>query len=197
MNSETKHPKSCYNYINEGKMYAGPLWDFDWNTLPVSSTYSEEGYSYTASMLSKSSANHKRSGYPTAPSTSDKNYIWYPMLVKNATFKALAAERWNAVKGAISIYVENEIPKVQAAIAKSEAENTKMWPLDSGSGNSSMAVWGTKRYSVYGIGGGFCGDEAKSFSDAVSTMQATLRTRINGMNYVSNQNWPSVSYSNK
>jgi hypothetical protein len=192
MNSETKHPKSCYNYINKGIMYAGPLWDFDWNTLPTSSSYSEEGYSYTTSMLSKNKAYHKRSGYPTSPNTSDKNYIWYPMLVKSSTFKALAAQRWNAVKGALEAYVNNEIPKVQAAIAKSEAENWKMWPVDSGSGS-----WGTKRYSTYGIGGGFCGDEGKSFSDAVSTMQKTLRTRISGMSYVSNKSWPSVTYSSK
>ena len=51
MNSETSHPKSCYSYINNGKMYAGPLWDFDWNTLPVSSSYSENGYSFSKSML--------------------------------------------------------------------------------------------------------------------------------------------------
>lgn len=192
MNSETKHPKSCYNYLNNGKMYAGPLWDFDWNTLPTSSTYSEESYSYTTSILSKNKAYHKRSGYPTAPNSSDKNYIWYPMLVKNATFKALAAERWNAVKGAIQAYVDAEIPRVQAAIAKSEAENNKMWPVDSGT-----SAWGSKRYSTYGIGGGFCGDEAKSFSDAVSTMQKTLTTRISGMNFVSTQTWPSVTYGSK
>ena len=192
MNSETKHPKSCYNYLNNGKMYAGPLWDFDWNTLPTSSTYSEESYSYTTSILSKNKAYHKRSGYPTAPNTSDKNYIWYPMLVKNATFKALAAERWNAVKGAIQAYVDAEIPRVQAAIAKSEAENNKMWPVDSGT-----SAWGSKRYSTYGIGGGFCGDEAKSFSDAVSTMQKTLTTRISGMDFVSTQTWPSVTYGSK
>lgn len=192
MNSETKHPKSCYNYLNNGKMYAGPLWDFDWNTLPTSSTYSEESYSYTTSILSKNKAYHKRSGYPTAPNSSDKNYIWYPMLVKNATFKALAAERWNAVKGAIQAYVDTEIPRVQAAIAKSEAENNKMWPVDSGT-----SAWGSKRYSTYGIGGGFCGDEAKSFSDAVSTMQKTLTTRISGMDFVSTQTWPSVTYGSK
>ena len=114
------------------------------------------------------------------------------MLVKNATFKALAAERWNAVKGAIQAYVDAEIPRVQAAIAKSEAENNKMWPVDSGT-----SAWGSKRYSTYGIGGGFCGDEAKSFSDAVSTMQKTLTTRISGMNFVSTQTWPSVTYGSK
>lgn len=198
MNSETKHPKSCYNYINEGVMYAGPLWDFDWNTLPTSSTYSEEGYSYTTSMLSKNKAQHKRSGYPTSPSTSDKNYIWYPMLVKSSTFKDLAAERWNAVKGALQAYVDTQIPIIQTSIAKSESENSKMWPVDSASNSGTgMSAWSTKRYSTYGIGGGFCGDEGKSFSDAVSTMQKTLTTRISGMSYVSNQSWPSVTYSSK
>ena len=198
MNSETKHPKSCYNYINDGIVYAGPLWDFDWNTLPVSATYSEEGYSYTASMLSKNKAYHKRSGYPSEPNSSDKNYLWYPMLVKSAEFKQLAAQRWDAVKGALLTYVNSEIPNIQAAIAKSEAENSKMWPVDSSSNyGSGFSLLSTKRYSTYGIGGGFCGDENKSFSDAVSTMQATLRTRINGMSYVSSQNWPSVSYSAK
>lgn len=199
MNSETKHPKSCYNYLNNGIMYAGPLWDFDWNTLPTSSSYSEESYSYTASMLSKASAYHKRSGYPTEPitggsffSSEDKNYLWYPMLVKSAEFKALAAERWNAVKGAVQAYVDTEIPMVKAAIAKSEAENAKMWPVDSG-----ISAFGSKRYSTYGIGGGFCGDEGKSFSDAVSTMQTTLTTRINGMSYVSDQSWPNVTYGSK
>lgn len=200
MNSETKHPKSCYNYLNNGIMYAGPLWDFDWNTLPVSSTYSEEGYSYTSSMLSKSKAYHKRSGYPSEPNKDgDKNYIWYPMLVKSADFKALAAERWNTVKAAVQTYVDTEIPRVQAAIAKSEAENAKMWPVDSHSNSGTgISAWSTKRYSTYGIGGGFCGDEGKSFSDAVSTMQSTLNTRINGMNsFVSGKNWPSISYSNR
>lgn len=205
MNSETSHPKSCYSYINNGKMYAGPIWDFDWNTLPVSSSYSENGYAFGESMLedampssgwfgSKSyQCYHKSSGYPSSPlNESDANYIWYPMLVKDATFKALAAERWDAVKGAVQAYVDTQIPLIEAQIAASEAENSKMWPVDSGS-----SAWGSKRYSTYGIGGGFCGDEGMSFSNAVSTMQSTLSSRISGMSYVSNQKWPSVSYGNK
>ena len=199
MNSETKHPKSCYSYINDGKMYAGPLWDFDWNTLPTSSSYSEESYTYTTSMLSKAKAYHKNSGYPSEPmtgggwfSSEDKNYLWYPMLVKDQTFKNLAAERWDAVKGAVQTYVDTQIPLIEAKIAASEAVNNKMWPVDSGSGSI-----GTKRYSTYGIGGGFCGDEGKSFSEAVDAMQSTLTNRINGMSYVSKKSWPSVSYSKK
>ena len=203
MNSETSHPKSCYSYINNGKMYAGPLWDFDWNTLPVSSSYSENGYAFGESMLEDAVAStgwfssykcyHKKSGYPSAPDNEgDKTYLWYPMLVKDATFKALAAERWNAVKGAVQAYVDTQIPIMEAQIAASEAENNKMWPVDSGS-----SAWGSKRYSTYGIGGGFCGDEAKSFSDAVDAMQSTLNSRISGMSYVSDQNWPDVKFGTK
>lgn len=186
MNSEMKHPKSCYTYINNGKFYAGPIWDFDWNTLPTSSSNSEEGYSYTASMLSKASPTHKRSGYPTSPSSSDKTYMWYPMLVKDATFKNLAAERWNAVKGALQTFVSVEIPQIQAKIAESDKVNSEMWPI-------TVSSWG----NTFGMGGGKCGDESYDFSKAISTLQSTLNTRINGMSYVSNKNWPSKSYTNK
>lgn len=195
MNSEMKHPKSCYTYINNGKFYAGPIWDFDWNTLPTSSSNSEEGYSYTSSMLTKATCYHKKSGYPDGPYSgglfggSDKNYMWYPMLVKDATFKNLAAERWNAVKGALQTFVSVEIPQIQAKIAESDKVNSEMWPISIASSNYST--------NVFGMGGGKCGDESYTLDKAVETLISTLNTRINGMNYVSNKNWPSISYSTK
>ena len=192
MNSEMKHPKSVYMYLNKGKLYAGPIWDFDWNTLPVSSSYAEEGYSYTSSMLAKAQPYHKRSGYPTAPfENSDKNYLWYPMLVKDASFKALAAERWGQVKSALLSYVET-IPAKAAAMKTSEALNNAMWPVDT-KGSFGLG----ERYSAYGIGGGYCGDEGYSYEKAVETLVTTLKTRINGMNYVVNQSWPTVSYTQR
>ena len=192
MNSEMKHPKSVYMYLNKGKLYAGPIWDFDWNTLPVSSSYAEEGYSYTSSMLAKAQPYHKRSGYPTAPfENSDKNYLWYPMLVKDASFKALAAERWGQVKSALLSYVET-IPAKAAAMKTSEALNNAMWPVDT-KGSFGLG----ERYSAYGVGGGYCGDEGYSYEKAVETLVTTLKTRINGMNYVANQSWPTVSYTQR
>lgn len=191
MNSEMKHPKSVYMYLNKGKLYAGPVWDFDWNTLPVSTSYAEEGYSYTASMLAKAKPYHKRSGYPSEPiDDSDKNYVWYPMLVKDATFKALAAERWGQVKSALLSYVET-IPVKAAAMKTSEALNNAMWPVDAKSG-----IIGA-RYSTYGIGGGYCGDEGYAYDKAVETLVTTLKTRINGMSYVNSQTWPTVTYSSR
>lgn len=190
MNSEMKHPKSCYSYINNGKFYAGPIWDFDWNTLPVSTSYSEEGYSYSTSMLVKASVKSS-SSYPTSANTSDANYLWYTFLTKDSEFTDLAAERWGKVSGAIQSFVNSEIPAIKAKISKSEAENNAMWPVDSKSN--------PKRSSNFGIGStflgqtfscGYCGDEGYTFDNAISTLQSTLNSRISGMNtYVNNKTW--------
>lgn len=201
MNSETQHPKSVYMYINDGKLFTGPLWDFDWNTLPTASSYSENGYSYTKSILADAVHYRKSgSGYPSGPyessswfsTTTDKNYIWYPMLVKSTTFKEKAKERWEKVKPALIAYAET-LPTIAEKISKSEEENNKMWPVDTKSGG--------ERRSFYGIGhtadknsGGYCGDEGMSFKDAVQKLSDNLIERINGMdNFVSSTSWPSIS----
>ena len=209
LNSEMQHPKSVYMYINEGKLYAGPVWDFDWNTLPNSSYFECDGYSYTGSMLQQiingasdgflgigATANYRKSsGYPSSPlKESDLNYMWYPMLVKDTTFKAKAAERWNAVKGALSAYVAS-LPQLAAKIKQSESENWSMWQLDSNNNK--------KRSSLYSIGStfapyyGYCGDEAMTFDASITNLQNNLNARIEGMSYVSNQTWPNITIKSK
>ena len=181
MNSEMKHPKSCYSYINNGKLYAGPVWDFDWNTLPTSTSYSEEDYSYTESIVSKGLWIYQSSAQ-SSPSTSDENYIWYPRLMASSEFMDVAKTRWAGVQGQLS-QVLAHIDEVKAQIAKSEAENAKMWPVD------SKKSFGALRGTKYGIGGslgmgsgaGFCGDEGMTFDAAVEQMKETLSTRMSGM----------------
>ena len=210
MNGELKHPKSCYTYINDGKLYAGPIWDFDWQTIPnisvIESYYDNAytggantyNYTYTTSMLAEAVEKsswfsktyycfRKSSGYPSAPNEDDRGYMWYPMLVKDATFKATAAERWNVISGLVTAYANTEIPKMAAEIRKSEELNWSMWKLESGSGAAQQ------RWSTYDVGGGFKGDEAMTFDNAVSTLSSNLNNRINGMSYVSNQSWPSIT----
>lgn len=183
MNSEMKHPKSCYSYINNGKLYAGPVWDFDWNTLPTSTSYSEEGYSYTKSIVSYGSWSYQNSAQ-SSPSTSDENYIWYPRLMASNEFMQVAAQRWAGVQGQLSEVLAH-IDEVKAQIAKSEAENAKMWPVDSKKTGLS-ALGGQLRGTKYGIGGGFgnagfCGDEGMTFDAAVEQMKKTLSARMSGM----------------
>lgn len=198
MNGEVAHPKSCYSYLVDGKLYFGPIWDFDWQTFPNVSVIEQYydnaytggrntyNYTYTKSMLTDGTFTRSSSN-PSSPKTTDKGYMWYPMLVKSAEFKAMAAERWDAVKSAIAAYADTQIPAMAAKIKKSEAENWSMWALESGSRA------GQNRWSTYDVGGGFKGDEAMTFDNAVSTLTNNIHTRINGMSYVSNQSWPSVS----
>lgn len=208
MNGEMAHPKSCYMYIDNGRLYAGPIWDFDWQTIPnvtVIEQYYDNSYTggnntynytYTKSMMADAVHYRKSgSGYPSKPyessswfsTSTDKNYMWYPMLVKDATFKAKAAERWNAVSGALSAYADIQIPAIAAKIKLSEAENWSMWKLESGSSAAQQ------RWSTYDVGGGFKGYEAMTFENAVSTLTTNMNKRINGMSYVTNQSWPSIS----
>lgn len=188
MNSELQHPKSCYMYINNGKLYAGPVWDFDWNTLPTDDNF-ECNYSYTASLLEDATKTYRKySGYPSKPLESDKSYMWYPMLLKSDTFKSVAKERWDAVKGALNAYA-SQIPSMASAIAASEAENYNMWRPETSTSTLK---------SKWDIGGhGICGDEGKTYNEAVQMLQDNLERRISGMDYVSTKTWPSVSISKK
>lgn len=36
-NAEPRHPKSCFYYIRDGVLHAGPVWDFDYGTFHISS----------------------------------------------------------------------------------------------------------------------------------------------------------------
>lgn len=196
MNGEMKHPKSCYMYINNGKLYAGPIWDFDWNTLP-NSGYSEEKFDYTSLMITKASVKTSNS-YPSSTNTSDANYIWYSLLTKDAEFKKLVAERWNKVKGALQNYAAS-IPAMEEKLRKSEEENWNIWKLDhDGLGNSKM------RTGLYGLGGstyykgrstcGYCGDENMTFQASLENLSMNLTTRINGINtYITNNKWSTGS----
>ena len=108
-------------------------------------------------------------------------------IIRNLTVNNFSSDGEFGTTGAIAAYAENQIPAMAAKIKKSEAENWSMWKLESGSSAARS------RYSTYGIGGGFKGDEAMTFDNAVSTLSKNLNTRISGMSYVSSQTWPSVS----
>ena len=116
--------------------------------------------------------------------------MWYPLLVKNAKFTAMAAERWNSVQTALTS-VSSNITQMAAKIRLSESCNYGMWQVDTKSENI--------RGDEYGISGGnviycgYCGDEGMSFDQAILTLQSNFNARISGMSYVKNQNWPSKS----
>lgn len=210
MNGELANPKSTYSYIpnilengvRDERLYAGPIWDFDWQTIPhiseitsssndYNGMYANNGgkatfkFAYDQSMLAYGSFSHT-SSEPSTRNEDDKPYMWYPLLVQSTEFKNLAAHRWNAVKDNIAEYTST-ISSMADKIKKSEEENWSMWYLESGRSGARL------RHDSYSVGGGFKGDEAMTFDEAVNTLMSNLNKRINGMSYVSNEKWPTVS----
>ena len=202
MNSEIGHPRSLYVYMNgTGKLCAGPVWDFDWQAFPINDGIkkldSSWDRSYTQSLMATASHKNKHyryqpifgSGLPSSPKTDDVPYMWYPMLVKDATFKNVLAERWSAISGELSAMAYDLVVETGKQIALSWEYNNAMWPAYYSSSCDRQAAFS----------GGFCGDELLTdFEDIYEGLYGAYMDRLNGMNtFVNNKNWPSWSISVK
>lgn len=200
MNSEMGHPKSAYMYINGGgKLCAGPVWDFDWTSFPNNDLIKSKFDSswdrlYTQSLMATSSHQnlHYRysgSGYPSGAKKNDVPYLWYPMLVKDATFKSVLAERWSAVSGELAAYADELIKGTAKEIAVSWEYNNSIWPAYHATNKRSEAT-GTIACR---------GDELMtSWEDIYTNLYDVYMKRLSGMNsYVNGQTngqtWPSWS----
>ena len=193
MNTEFRHPKSVYMYMDGlGKLKAGPVWDFDWLSFPtLNSGYTEESdRSYTASLMAMSSMiSAGRQVSSSAPSNKDDDdrkdapFMWYPMLIKDPAFTQMAADRWDRMSGILAAYA-SEINATRDLIAVSWEYNNAMWPAYYGDGNHDRQ---------YHITNGMCGDEKlKTFDEVCQALYTAYMARVNGMNdFVSGQKWPA------
>lgn len=88
----------CYKKRN-GKLYAGPLWDFDY------STYNKPtgGRNLTA--------------------------LWYKYLFKSPVFTAAVKQRWNELKPIIESRIYDYIDDKVAYLQKSEVANWAVYPI--------------------------------------------------------------------
>ncbi len=174
MNGETGHPKSVYSYIyGNGPLKAGPVWDFDWKTFPViGSGGMSTDYSYDSFIIS--AAKYNSYSTPTDGlepiSDNDQPFMWFPMLIKDQTFRDLVQERWTKIKSRLEAECLPKILTTGQSLAVSWEENQRMWPNDK---SANKAQWWS--------GHGLCGDEDMGFTDAYTKMQTTLRTRISNM----------------
>ena len=98
-NLEPNHPKSCYFYFRGGVMYAGPVWDFDWETFVL---YNNEGLQIRYS-------------------------IYFEQLLKDPQFVSLLKSRWASLKPSFQT-LPQYIDERAAAISSSESINWSMWP---------------------------------------------------------------------
>ena len=97
-NLEPKHPKSCFFHFRAGKLYAGPIWDFDWATFT-----------------------------PDHSGLFLKECMWYKNLFSNKTFVARLKERWAELKPSFEGLIDFIDDKAEW-IRSSEEVNHNMWP---------------------------------------------------------------------
>ncbi len=95
-------PHSAYMYkARNGKLYSGPVWDFDYHTF-----------------------------YPGGSRTwvGAKKTMLYPALQKDPKFQARLVERWNARKAALKKlpdYIDSQVDYLRV----SESVNQQLWPI--------------------------------------------------------------------
>ena len=100
-NSEVLNPKSSYMYKQRnGKLYAGPIWDFDWLTFTMNNK------------------NH------TVVTTA----LYYSYLFKYPEFRIAVKERWSEVKDTFAD-IENYILSQADLIRLSNEVNIEKWPI--------------------------------------------------------------------
>ena len=99
-NLEPNHPKSCYMYKKRnGKLYAGPAWDFDCATF-----------------------------IPGRKGALLTQVLWYGYLFKHDSFKSLVKERWTVLKPEFE-KVFTYIDEKAEYIRESNEINLEMWPV--------------------------------------------------------------------
>ena len=120
-NGEPEHPKSIFMYKNNdspdldaknadangGKLYAGPVWDFDWGTYGV----------YAAGLE-----------FPT-------DTFYYGALFEYEEFRKKVAERFELIKPALTDDVPRYIDELTEKIAPSIATDDRLYPWRTRSGN--------------------------------------------------------------
>ena len=174
-NNEYKHPKSVYMYIDgDGKLTAGPVWDFDWQTFIIPEQVRVYGGVYeeqlreTNEWLYGGSKLAENSWLPWQDPDyeNDMPYMWYPLLFKDATFRSKVRERWATIYPAL-LRVTDEIDRLAEQNRVSDQFNFAMWPL--------VQI-------KTGFSAAFNGDEEMSFDEAIRSMKKAYTDRLEWMN---------------
>ena len=118
MNREYGDPGSVYMFMDgDGKLSAGPVWDFDRGTFQNQEKAKDLGNSDSYRIKPDDAWMFQRS---------QETYIWYKQLAKDETFKKTVVERWAVIKP----YLYNvDISSYMESQAVSYKYNSEMWPV--------------------------------------------------------------------
>ena len=99
-NGEPSHPKSCFSYIRDGRFYAGPIWDFDWETF-----------------------------VPDEKGLTIDQTLYYGYLLPDSAFFTHMCRRWAILKPKFQSLI-GFIDAQADWIRSAEAINHEMWPVE-------------------------------------------------------------------
>ena len=161
MNREYGDPGSVYMFMDgEGKLCAGPVWDFDRGTFQNTTNAKTLGNSdrikpYDEWMYWRSA----------------ETYIWYKQLAKDPTFQTKIKERWAVI-----------YPYLQRVTEKIESYREQMrasYGVDS-------AMWPTSKADIQAHKSGFddwSGDETiNDWDELIDNFKTVYEARLAGMN---------------
>ena len=129
MNREYGDPRSVYMYMDcDGKLSAGPVWDFDRGTF--------QNQELATSLGNSSSYRVKPDNewmcWRTQEMEENDNgsaaaYVWYKQLIKSTTFQQKVQERWAVIKPYLEIMPE-QIAYYGQYLESSYKYDSEMWP---------------------------------------------------------------------
>lgn len=164
LNREYGDPSSVYMYMNgNGKLSAGPVWDFDRGTFQNQENAKTYGNSDRVKPDNQWMYWRKKTSEP---------YIWYPQLSANATFQQTVKERWTVIYPYLNEMVEAQIRAYGKALKTSWEYNSAMWPATKD---------GIKKFKS--DFDDWSGDEnLTSFEAIIENMVTVYKERLDGMN---------------
>ena len=170
MNREYGDPGSVYMFMDgNGKLSAGPVWDFDRGTFQNQEKATELGNSTSYRVKPDNAWMFLRSQESEAYS-----YIWYRQLAKDETFRQTVQQRWAVIKPYLEMVV-SMISEYCTTQAVSYKYNSEMWPTnysDIRKYKSDFKDWsGDEELGANG-----------NYQEVINNFMAVYQERLAGMN---------------
>ena len=164
LNREYGDPSSVYMYMDgDGKLSAGPVWDFDRGTFQNQENAKKYGNSDRVKPDNEWMYWRKSSSEP---------YVWYPQLANDATFQATVKQRWDIIYPYLNGLIENQIRLYGESLKASWNCNNGIWPSNTTAIKSFKSDF--KDWS---------GDEElSSFEEVINNFVTVYKERLDGMN---------------
>lgn len=156
MNDEIQHPKSVYMYKDgDGKLCAGPVWDFDSQNFTNVDTEKNQWYYHTWSSLL---IERSKSG-------EGLQYMWWPLLMKDQSYINRVKARWADVYPDLVEIANRVVEDRRKANRLSDYYNRKIWKV----GNYLDWHWQ-------------CGDEDMEFDAVMNNLKYCYNKRLENLN---------------